>query len=263
MRYAMLLPVVLMIASLVTGCLSYSDAKQSLTDDLNDAMIALANDNSELWTARDTVAALRQMHKTTGKPLMFQASDIEFRNSALRKDAYYTLALVDRKRPSSRRDNHGISSDSIMLFPATGEDGVSIQLQGFADCSVASVFSSSDMTVPGLLLALSFLSMATLTLLRRREQSGLQEETAGEGMTFPTLDGVKLTPMQRQLARMLLDAPGNRVDKATLCLTLWGGKSNAEESLYTLVRRTKTALADTGIEIVCNRGDSYELRLKD
>ena len=52
-----------------------------------------------------------------------------------------------------------------------------------------------------------------------------------------------------------------RVDKATLCSALWDNKSNAEESLYTLVRRTKTALAETDIEIICNRGESYELRV--
>lgn len=59
---------------------------------------------------------------------------------------------------------------------------------------------------------------------------------------------------------MLLDAPGMKVDKTTLCETLWGNKSNAEDSLYTLVRHTKTALVERGMEIVCNRGDSYELR---
>ena len=69
--------------------------------------------------------------------------------------------------------------------------------------------------------------------------------------------------MQRQLTQMLLDAPDMRVDKRTLCETLWGNKSNAEESLYTLVRRTKAALADVNIEIICNRGDSYELRIND
>ena len=75
------------------------------------------------------------------------------------------------------------------------------------------------------------------------------------------LDGIKLTPMQRQLTQLLLDAPEMRVDKATLCSTLWGNKSNAEESLYTLVRRTKSALSASNIEIICNRGDSYELRI--
>ena len=77
----------------------------------------------------------------------------------------------------------------------------------------------------------------------------------------PSLDGIKLTPMQRRFAQMLLDAPDMKVDKRTLCEVLWGNKSNAEESLYTLVRRTKTALAKANMEIICNRGDSYELRI--
>ncbi len=60
---------------------------------------------------------------------------------------------------------------------------------------------------------------------------------------------------------MLEEAEDGRVDKTTLCDTLWGGKTNAEESLYTLVRRTKAAIAGTRYEIVCNRGESYELRI--
>lgn len=79
----------------------------------------------------------------------------------------------------------------------------------------------------------------------------------------PTLDGIKLTPMQRQFAQMLLDAQDMKVDKRILCETLWGNKSNAEESLYTLVRRTKAALAKANMEIICNRGDSYELRVNN
>ncbi|MDE7467242.1 MAG: helix-turn-helix domain-containing protein, partial [Muribaculaceae bacterium] len=63
------------------------------------------------------------------------------------------------------------------------------------------------------------------------------------------------------LAQMLLDAPDMRVDKRYLCESLWGNKSNAEESLYTLVKRTKIALAQANMEIVCNRGESYELRI--
>lgn len=67
--------------------------------------------------------------------------------------------------------------------------------------------------------------------------------------------------MQRQLTQMLLDTPDKKVDKTILCTALWGNKSNAEESLYTLVRRTKTVLADAKIEIIYNRGDSYQLKI--
>ena len=95
----------------------------------------------------------------------------------------------------------------------------------------------------------------------KRKTSQISETAVIALPASPSLDGIRLTPMQRQLARMLLDAPDMRVDKQTLCRTLWGNKSNAEESLYTLVRRTKAALANAGMEIVCNRGDSYELRI--
>ena len=48
LRYGMLIPLALLLASFVTGCLSYSNAKQIIAEDLNDAMLALANENSGL-----------------------------------------------------------------------------------------------------------------------------------------------------------------------------------------------------------------------
>lgn len=261
LSYAMFLPLALMIASVVSGCFAWSKAKQTIADDLNEAMIALADENRELWTRRDTIAALQQMHQTTHKPIIYQASDINFRNAALRNEAYFTLALVDKKGAAVKIHGNKIASDSIVLVPEIAPDGLAIQLQGFADCSVASLFAASDPTVPGILLSLAMFSMALMFVWRRNGAYQPVASAAAPCAEVLSLDGIKLTPMQRQLAGMLLDAPGNRVDKATLCEALWGNKSNAEESLYTLVRRTKAALADTDIEIVCNRGDSYELHV--
>lgn len=261
LRYGMFLPLVLMIASVVSCCFSYSNAKQNIVSDLNDAMLALANENSEVWTRQDTIAALRQMHETTHKPLIYQASDVNFRNSALKDEAYFTLALVDKKNAAPKIQGNKIASDSIILVPERAVDGLAIQVQGFADCSIASVFAASDQTLPGVLFTLSILSMASMFVWRRKETEIPDAELASIGSAVHPLDGIKLTPMQRQLAQLLLDAPEMRVDKATLCSTLWGNKSNAEESLYTLVRRTKTALSAANIEIICNRGESYELRI--
>lgn len=50
LRYGMFIPLAFMIASVITCCFSYSNAKQNIANDLNDAMFALANENSELWT---------------------------------------------------------------------------------------------------------------------------------------------------------------------------------------------------------------------
>lgn len=260
LRYGMLVSLVLMIASVVSCCFSYSKARQSIANDLNDAMLALANENSELWTRPDTIAAIRHIYETTHKPLIYQASDVNFRNPSLKDEVYFSLALVDKKNPTPEIRGNKIASDSIMIVPKHAADGPAIQVRAFACCSMASVFIASDQTFPGIMFTLSILSMAGMFILKRRST-----EISETGLiAFPAstpLDGIKLTPMQRKLTRMLIDAPDMRVDKRTLCETLWGNKSNAEESLYTLVRRTKTALAQTGMEIVCNRGDSYELRI--
>ena len=260
LRYGMFIPLALMIASIITCCFSYSNAKQTIANDLNDAMFALANENSELWTRPDTIAAIRHMYETTHKPLIYQASDVNFRNPSLKDEAYFTLALVDTNNGSHRIGGNKIASDSIIIMPERAADGLAIQVQGFADCSVASIFSASDQTLPGILFSLSVLSMASMLIWKRKETVTPEAEFIAIP-TSPSLDDIKLTPMQRQLARMLLEAPGMKVDKRSLCESLWGNKSNAEESLYTLVKRTKNALAQANMEIVCNRGDSYELRI--
>ncbi|MDE7448804.1 MAG: helix-turn-helix domain-containing protein [Paramuribaculum sp.] len=260
LRYGMFIPLAFMIASVITCCFSYSNAKHNIADDLNDAMFALANENSELWTRPDTIAAIRHMYETTHKPLIYQASDVNFRNPSLKEEAYFTLALVDNKNGSYRIGGNKIASDTIMLMPECAADGLAIQVQGFADCSMASIFYASDQTLPGILFSLSILSMASMLIWKRKEAEISETELMAIS-TSPSLDGIKLTPMQRQLTRMLLEAPGMKVDKRRLCESLWGNKSNAEESLYTLVKRTKNALAEANMEIVCNRGDSYELRI--
>ena len=260
LRYGMFIPLALMIASVITCCLSYSNAKQDIAGDLNDAMFALANKNSELWTRPDTIAAIRHMHETTHKPLIYQASDVNFRNPSLKDEAYFTLALVDTKSASRGIGGNKIASDSIMLMPEHAAEGLAIQVQGFADCSMASILYASDQTLPGILFVLSILSMASMLIWKRKETETPDAEFIAISAS-PSLDGIKLTPMQRQLTRMLLEAPGMKVDKRSLCESLWGNKNNAEESLYTLVKRTKNALSKANMEIVCNRGDSYELRI--
>ncbi len=260
LRYGMFIPLALMIASVITCCLSYSNAKQNIADDLNDAMFALANKNSELWTRPDTIAAIRHMHETTHKPLIYQASDVNFRTPSLKDVTYFTLALVDTKSASRGIGGNKIASDSIMLMPEHAAEGLAIQVQGFADCSMASILYASDQTLPGILFVRSILSMASMLIWKRKETETPDAEFIAISAS-PSLDGIKLTPMQRQLTRMLLEAPGMKVDKRSLCESLWGNKNNAEESLYTLVKRTKNALAKANMEIVCNRGDSYELRI--
>ncbi|MBD5222690.1 MAG: hypothetical protein HDS71_01330, partial [Bacteroidales bacterium] len=227
LRYGMFIPLALMIASVITCCFSYSNAKQNIANDLNDAMFALANENSELWTRPDTIAAIRHMHETTHKPLIYQASDVNFRNPTLKDEAYFTIALIDNKNVSHRIGGNKIASDSIIIKPERAADGVAIQVQGFADCSMASIFYASDQTLPGILVLFAILSVASMLIWKRKETETPDKEFIAVSAS-PSLDSIKLTPMQRQLTRMLLEAPGMKVDKRSLCESLWGNKSNAE-----------------------------------
>lgn len=255
MRFGLLIPLALLIASAATACISYSRAKHDICADLNEAIIALADKNSKLWTRQDTIAAIKHMQQTSHKPLIYQATDLDFRNQILKSKACYSLALVDMGNAAPKIQRGNISSDSIILIPERSSGSFAVEVTGFADCSMASVFAVSDQTLPGVFFALALLSMTSIFIWRRRD-------TAQTVPVNPTLAGIKLTPMQRRLAQMLLEAPEHKVGKSALCSELWGNKSNAEESLYTLVKRTKAALADSDIEIICNRGDSYELRIK-
>lgn len=260
--YAMLIPLAMLVASLVAGGFSYNAAKQKLTDDLNDAMVAFAKDNRELWTRQDTITALRHMHEATNRQVAYRASDINFSNAVLREEAYFTIAVVDDMTSAPKSGANVIASDSIILVPERSVDGLAVQIRGFAHCSMASVFAVSDQTFPGVLLTLSFLSFSGLHIWRRK-RARLAMPMLSAPQSPPAIESVRLTPMQRRFTQLLLDAHDMKVDKAALCAALWGNKSNAEESLYTLVRRTKKALAQTNIEIICNRGDSYELRITD
>lgn len=263
LRYGMIVPLTLLMASVISCSLSYSSAKQSISDDLNCAMLAIVNENCGLWTSPDTIAALRQMHETTHKPLIYQVSDVNFSNPALKDKAYFALTLVDKKNMSHKIEGKRIITDSIILVPEfTADDPLAIQVQGFADCSMASLFSASDQTLPGILLTLSILSMTSVIILRRKDPDMSQTQPTAPSAT-KTIERIKLTPMQRQLVQLLLDAPDMKVEKKVLCEALWDNKSNAAESLYTLVRRTKSALAKANIDIICNRGDSYSLHIND
>lgn len=225
-------------------------------------MIALANEKSELWTRKDTISALQQMSETMHRPVIYQATDLNFKNAVLKNEAYYTLALIDKENVVPTLKGNKIASDSIILLPERTINGLAIQVQGFANCSMATVFAVSDQTLPGILLILSILSMTSLFVWKRKLTLQIDVEQTSNAAYVHNLDKIKLTPMQQKLTQMLLEAPDHKVDKNTLCEALWGNKINAEESLYTLIRRTKTALADTDWEIICNRGDSYKLTVK-
>ena len=74
---------------------------------------------------------------------------------------------------------------------------------------------------------------------------------------------VKLTPMQQQLMEMLWLSPTRQLSKVEICDALWPKKPDANETLYTLIRRLKPVIEEhSDLKIESDRGKSYGLKIK-
>ena len=74
---------------------------------------------------------------------------------------------------------------------------------------------------------------------------------------------VKLTPMQQQLMEMFFRSPNHALSKTEICDALWPKKEDANETLYTLIRRLKPIIEQhSDLKIEADRGKAYELTIR-
>lgn len=74
---------------------------------------------------------------------------------------------------------------------------------------------------------------------------------------------VKLTPMQQQLMEMFFSNENHLLTKAEICHALWPKKEDANDTLYTLIRRLKPIIENrSNLKIESERGHSYVLKIK-
>ena len=74
---------------------------------------------------------------------------------------------------------------------------------------------------------------------------------------------LKLTPMQYTLMEMFYLSSSHLLFKSDICQSLWPGKDNADETLYTLIRRLKPIVEDnSNLRITTDRGRAYGLEIK-
>ncbi len=73
-----------------------------------------------------------------------------------------------------------------------------------------------------------------------------------------------LTPMQYALMQMFYLSDAHRLTKPHICRALWPGKENADETLYTLIRRLKPIVeSHSNLHITTDRGRAYVLEVND
>ena len=132
--------------------------------------------------------------------------------------------------------------------------------------STATILSLSDQRPSMILWSMAMLwGLFCLYQHRRNVTLGLYGGLALQNGHFVDARGnkVKLTPMQQQLMEMLWKSPTHQLSKTEICNTLWPKKPDANETLYTLIRRLKPIIEQhSDLKIEADRGKSYGLTIK-
>ena len=170
-----------------------------------------------------------------------------------------------------------ISADTIQVFNShlqiEGLRGNAILAvdtkKGFCprpQVSTATILSLSDQRPSMILWSMAMLwGLFCLYQHRRNVTLGLYGGLALQNGHFVDARGnkVKLTPMQQQLMEMLWKSPTHQLSKTEICNTLWPKKPDANETLYTLIRRLKPSIEQhSDLKIEADRGKSYGLTIK-
>ncbi len=132
--------------------------------------------------------------------------------------------------------------------------------------SAATILSLSDQR-PSMVLwsMVLFWGLYCIFQHRKRMTIGMYGGLALEDGQFIDTKGnvVRLTPMQQQLMEMLWLSPSHQLSKTDICNVLWPKKENANDTLYTLVKRLKPIIEQhSDLKIEADRGKSYGLKIK-
>ena len=224
-QYAVVVLFALIVASSLTSLDSYRSTSQRVSEDMDRALAITMQEQQSDVISQDTI-------RTFNSHLQI---------AALRGKA--TLAVDTRSR----------------------------QFKAYAHCSEATIFSLSDQRPAALLWVLTgcwavFFFFSEKLRVKSEELSGFG------GLTYSETDGrfyaadgneVQLTPMQHQLMEMFFHSPSHSLSKAEICEALWPKKPDANDTLYTLIRRLKPVVEQhSNLKIESDRSKAYRLTIK-
>ena len=151
-------------------------------------------------------------------------------------------------------------------------DAESCQFKAYARCSEATIFSLSDQRPTAVLWAVTLMWAAFCFYRRRQDVMQLAGMLQYGGLCYAETEGtfydaqgqrIKLTPMQQQLMEMFFRSDSHQLTKTEICDALWPKKPDANDTLYTLIRRLKPVIEQhSDLKIASDRGRAYELTFK-
>ena len=217
---------------------SYRTAERRIVEDMNQALSKTLAEEQTEWITPDTIHSYRQ----------------NLRIDELRNRSYVYYADANR-------------TDNLCSQRMKGRSPhATVALQGYANCSFATVWGLADHRLPWffalMMVGWMFFSLRSV---RRQRLSGMQFGSlvyVENERRFYNKDfqPVSFTPMQQQLLEMFFVADQHCLSKEAICERLWPRKPDASETLYTLIRRLKPIVEQQGrLKIVSERGRSYRL----
>ena len=261
----------LMLTSLLAGRHNYHVTRNEITADLNQALALTLLEKKDPIVTQDTIRAYKQLRRTSGGQVLIAVSDERFcrhlKNRRLKETSFLTFDVVDKEYQGGSTDEQAIYSDTLMI--RNGHAGETLALKGYTRLSAAAVFGMSDQRLPAGLMAAAILwAIGSMLYLRKREKENLFG-----GLTYSDADDrfygvdhmpIRFTPMQQQLMRLFWQSPSHSISKEEICATLWPKKDDANDTLYTLIRRLKPIVEEhTRLKIVADRGRNYSLEINE
>lgn len=231
-RFAFIVLFALIIASILTGFGSYNSMSRLVSEDMDRALALTLEEQQSNVISQDTI-------RTFNKHLQIA----ELRGKA-------TLVVDTRGQ----------------------------KFKAYARCSEATIFSLSDQR-PATILWVMTVFWAMFIWYRRRHSIDSvpilalsSADNSYGGLTYSEVDGrfyaadgspVQFTPMQSQLMELFFHSPSYSLTKTEICDALWPKKPDANDTLYTLIRRLKHVIEQhSDLKIESDRSKSYYLKIK-
>jgi hypothetical protein len=192
-----------------------------------------------------------------------------------------TLTMQEQQSDVICQDTIRTFNNHLQIADLRGKATLAVETRGkrftaYAHCSEATIFSLSDQRPAILLFVLSGFWAMFMWYKRQQAKISTQPLTIGEngfgGLTYSETDDlfyaadgqkVDLTPMQHQLMEMFFLSPTHSLSKKEICDSLWPKKPDANDTLYTLIRRLKPIIEQhSTLKIESNRGKAYQLKIR-
>lgn len=263
----------LMLTSLLAGRHNYCKARNEITADLNQALAQTLKERKDYIITQDTIRVYKQLRKTSGGQVLIAVSDERFcrylKDKRLQQAAFITFDVVDSDFQNNSLGDQAICSDTLIVKDKHA--GETLVLKGYARLSVASILGMSDQRIPAACMISAFLWAMLSWLYLRKKQEEPEVVTGFGGLVYSEADRrfytaahtpIRFTPMQQQLMLLFWNAPSHSLTKEDICAALWPKKEDANDTLYTLIRRLKPIVEEhTNLKIVADRGRNYSLEI--